>query len=93
MSAVSRRAATGALEKPLAGVPGPRSAIVMKLIAKTAEECDQTVSALDANLQRCFGLRETHGRVDPFMPGAHDLSDQWLIPEKRFAILSLGQTA
>jgi hypothetical protein len=55
----------------------------MKL-AKTAEErCYQTASALEADLQRCFGLRETHGRLEPVMPGAHDLSDQWLISEKR----------
>jgi serine/threonine protein kinase len=72
------------IEEQVSGVPGPLSAIVMKLLAKTAEERYQTASGLEADLQRCPGEWEAHGRIDPFMLGAHDLSDQLLIPEKLY---------
>jgi PAS domain S-box-containing protein len=72
------------LEERIAGVPGPLSAIVMKLLAKIAEERYQTASGLEADLQRCLREWETHGRIEPFMLGAHDLSDQLLIPEKLY---------
>src|SRR5258708_15830462 len=68
----------------VAGVPGPLSAIVMKLLAKTAEERYQTASGLEADLRRCLGEWETHGRIDPFLPGTHDPSDRLLIPEKLY---------
>ena len=72
------------LEERVAGVPGPLSAIVMKLLAKTAEGRYQTASGLEADLRRCLGEWEAHGRIEPFMLGAHDLSDQLLIPEKLY---------
>jgi PAS domain S-box-containing protein len=65
-------------------VPVPLSAIVMKLLAKTAEERYQTASGLEADLRRCLGKWETHGRIDPFPPGMHDPSDRLLIPEKLY---------
>src|ERR1700731_652009 len=68
----------------VAGLPGPLSAIVMKLLAKIAEEHYQTASGLEADLQRCLREWETHGRIDPFILGVHDLSDQLLIPEKLY---------
>jgi serine/threonine protein kinase len=72
------------LEERVPGVPGPLSAIVMKLLAKTADERYQTASGLETDLQRCLGDWETHGRIEPFMLGAHDLSDRLLIPEKLY---------
>src|SRR5450631_1703704 len=72
------------IEERVSGVPGPLSAIVMKLLAKTAEERYQTASGLEADLQRCLGEWETLGGIDPFMLGAHDLPDQLLIPEKLY---------
>jgi PAS domain S-box-containing protein len=68
----------------VADVPGPLSAIVMKLLAKTAEERYQTASGLEADLRRCLGEWETHGRIDPFPLGTHDPSDRLLIPEKLY---------
>jgi PAS domain S-box-containing protein len=72
------------LEERVSGVPRPLSAIVMKLLAKTAEERYQTASGLEADLQRCLREWETHGRIESFMLGTHDLSDQLLIPEKLY---------
>jgi PAS domain S-box-containing protein len=68
----------------VAGVPEALSAIVMKLLAKTAEERYQTASGLEADLRRCRGEWEAHGRIDPFPPGSHDPSDRLLIPEKLY---------
>ncbi len=68
----------------VAGLPGLLSAIVMKLLAKTAEERHQTAAGVEADLRRCLAEWESHGRIDPFLLGAHDASDQLLIPEKLY---------
>ncbi|MEA2947649.1 MAG: hypothetical protein QOI40_2979, partial [Alphaproteobacteria bacterium] len=68
----------------VAGVPAPLSAIVMKLLAKTAEERYQTAAGVEADLRRCLAEWESHGRIDPFLLGAHDVSDRLLIPEKLY---------
>ena len=68
----------------VAGVPGPLSAIVMKLLAKTAEERYQTAAGVEADLRRCLAEWESHGRIDPFPLGAHDASDRLLIPERLY---------
>jgi PAS domain S-box-containing protein len=68
----------------IAGIPAPLSAIVMKLLAKTAEERYQTAAGAEADLRRSQAEWETHGRIDPFPPGMHDPSDRLLIPEKLY---------
>jgi predicted ATPase/transcriptional regulator with GAF, ATPase, and Fis domain len=65
-------------------VPEPLSAIIMKLLAKNAEERYQTASGLEADLRRCLAEWQSHGRIDPFPLGAHDSSDRLLIPEKLY---------
>src|ERR1700724_133750 len=67
-----------------AGVPGPLSAIVMKLLAKIAEERYQTAAGVEADLRRCLAEWEASGRIGPFPLGAHDVSDRLLIPEKLY---------
>src|ERR1700682_2996449 len=66
----------------VAGVPGPLSAIVMKLLTKTAEERYQTAAGVEADLRRGLAEWESHGRIDPFPLGAYDTSDRLLISEK-----------
>src|SRR5258705_1510873 len=68
----------------VAGVPGPLWAIVMKLLAKTAEERYQTAAGVEADLRRCLAEWESHGRIDPFPLGAYDTSNRLLIPEKLY---------
>src|SRR6201999_1112216 len=68
----------------VAGVPGPLSAIVMKLLAKTAEERYQTAAGVEADLRRCLAEWESHGRIDSFPLGAYDVSNRLLIPEKLY---------
>jgi len=67
-----------------AAVPEPLSALVMKLLAKNAEERYQTASAVEADLRRCLEEWQSHSRIDPFPLGANDLSDRLLIPEKLY---------
>src|SRR6202041_647259 len=67
-----------------AAVPDPLSAILMKLLAKNAEERYQTASGLEADLRRCLEQWQSHGRIEPFLLGAHDASDRLLIPEKLY---------
>ena len=62
-------------------VPGVISAVVMKLLAKTAEERYQTAAGLEADLRRALAEWESRGRIDAFPLGARDLPDQLLIPE------------
>ena len=65
-------------------ISAPLSAIVMKLLAKTAEERYQTAAGIAGDLRRCLKEREEHCRIDPFQLGAHDVSDRLLIPEKLY---------
>jgi PAS domain S-box-containing protein len=65
-------------------VPEALSAIVLKLLAKTAEERYQTAAGLEADLRRCSTEWESLGRINPFSPGIHDASDRLLIPEKLY---------
>jgi serine/threonine protein kinase len=68
----------------IAGIPAPLSAIVMKLLAKTAEDRYQTAAGTEADLRRSQAELETHGLIDAFPLGSHDLSDRLLIPEKLY---------
>ncbi len=65
-------------------IPEPLSAIVMKLLAKSAEERYQTASGLEADLRHCLAVWQSNVRIDPFALGAHDSPDRLLIPEKLY---------
>ena len=65
-------------------VPEPLSAIIMRLLAKNAEERYQTAAGLEADLRRCLSEWQSHGRIDPFPLGTDDSSDRLLIPEKLY---------
>src|SRR5262245_35368793 len=60
------------------------SAIIMKLLAKTAEERYQTAAGLESDLRHCLAQWEAQGRIDEFPLGEHDTSDRLLIPEKLY---------
>jgi PAS domain S-box-containing protein len=65
-------------------IPEPLSAIVMKLLSKTAENRYQTAVGVEADLQWCLAAWDSLGRLDSFPLGAHDMSDRLLIPEKLY---------
>jgi PAS domain S-box-containing protein len=66
------------------GAPRAVSAIIMKLLAKTAEERYQTAAGVESDLRRCLTEWETQGRIDEFPLGEHDTPDRLLIPEKLY---------
>jgi PAS domain S-box-containing protein len=68
----------------LNGIPGPVSAIVMKLLAKTPEERYQTATGAASDLRRCLAGWERHHHIDKFPLGEHDTPDRLLIPEKMY---------
>lgn len=65
-------------------VPKPLSDLIMKLLAKNAEERYQTAAGLEADLRRCQSEWQSRGRIDTFSLGAEDLSNRLLIPEKLY---------
>src|SRR5271170_2429267 len=68
----------------LKSVPAPVSQIIMKLLAKTAEERYQTAAGLESDLRQCQAEWERQGRIDSFAFGEHDAPDRLLIPEKLY---------
>ncbi|MDL2410372.1 AAA family ATPase [Rhizobium calliandrae] len=65
-------------------VPGTISAIVMKLLAKTAEERYQTATGVERDLRSCLEQWQTGKRIGEFKLGEHDIPDRLLIPEKLY---------
>ncbi len=65
-------------------VPAPVSQIVLKLLAKTAEERYQTAAGLERDLRRCLAAWEAEHRIDAFPLGQQDTPDRLLIPEKLY---------
>src|SRR5262249_54567547 len=68
----------------LNNVPRCVSAIIMKLLAKTAEERYQTAVGAERDLRRCLAQWETQRRIDDFPLGERDTPDRLLIPEKLY---------
>ncbi|MEA3116777.1 MAG: hypothetical protein QOI13_47 [Paraburkholderia sp.] len=65
-------------------IPAPLSEVVMKLLAKTAEERYQTAAGVENDLRYCLAEQELRGRIDLFAPGEHDAPDRLLLPEKLY---------
>jgi predicted ATPase/signal transduction histidine kinase/tRNA A-37 threonylcarbamoyl transferase component Bud32 len=64
-------------------VPPAVSAIVLKLLAKTAEERYQSAEGLKADLERC---REalSQNALAPFTLGAHDVPNRFQLPQRLY---------
>jgi PAS domain S-box-containing protein len=65
-------------------VPGAVSAIIMKLLAKTAQERYQTAAGVERDLRRCLAQWKARSRIDDFPLGQQDVSDRLLIPERLY---------
>ena len=68
----------------LESIPAAISGIVMKLLAKPAEDRYQTAAGVERDLRRCLGEWERDGRIEPFALGERDRSDRLMIPEKLY---------
>jgi serine/threonine protein kinase len=67
-----------------AGVPGPLSDIVTKLLAKMADDRYQSAAGLQADLQTCLAEWQAAGRIEPFTLGARDVSEQFMVPQRLY---------
>jgi predicted ATPase/class 3 adenylate cyclase/tRNA A-37 threonylcarbamoyl transferase component Bud32 len=67
-----------------ADIPEVVSAIILKLMAKNAEDRYQSAYGLCTDLEACLVQLHSIKRIDPFPPGQYDLSDRFLIPQKLY---------
>ena len=68
----------------LQNIPGSLSAIIMKLLAKTAEDRYQTARGVEHDLCGCLTSWEARRRIDAFPLGEHDTPDRLVIPEQLY---------
>src|SRR3984893_5626932 len=68
----------------LDNVPAVFSQLIMKLLAKTAEERYQTEAGAERDLRRCLAEWDLQRRIDDFALGQHDTPDRLLIPEQLY---------
>ncbi|MGA7938243.1 MAG: serine/threonine-protein kinase PknK, partial [Kovacikia sp.] len=65
-------------------VPPVVSDIIMKLLAKVAENRYQSALGVQADLERCWQQWETTGQISPFSLATQDISDRLQIPQKLY---------
>ncbi|MBD0311777.1 MAG: serine/threonine-protein kinase PknK, partial [Microcoleus sp. T3-bin5] len=65
-------------------IPQVVSDIVMKLLAKNAEDRYQTAEGIEADLEKCLDSLQTTGEIVDFVPGEWDRSGQLSIPQKLY---------
>ena len=65
-------------------IPVVVSAIVVKLLAKRAEDRYQTAAGLESDLRRCETEWTARRRIDDFTLGERDTPDRLVIPEKLY---------
>jgi predicted ATPase/signal transduction histidine kinase/FixJ family two-component response regulator/tRNA A-37 threonylcarbamoyl transferase component Bud32 len=65
-------------------IPEAISAIVMKLLAKTAEERYQSADGLRFDLETCLAQLQASGNISDFTAGNADRASQLLIPQKLY---------
>ncbi len=65
-------------------IPEAVSDIVMKLLAKTAEDRYQSALGLKADLEICLKMLKASGAISHFKVGEFDLFSQFSIPEKLY---------
>ncbi|WP_437803833.1 sensor histidine kinase [Sorangium sp. So ce693] len=65
-------------------LPEVVSALVLKLLAKMAEDRYQTARGLKHDLERCLSEWRATGRIEPFPLAERDVSDRFEIPQKLY---------
>ncbi len=65
-------------------IPEVLSAIIMKLLAKTAEERYQSAHGLVADFERCREQLDSGGTISFFAPGSQDVSSRFRIVRKLY---------
>ncbi len=65
-------------------IPQILNDIVMKLMAKTAEDRYQTAFGIKYDLEKCWEQYAASGTIAPFELGRRDISERFVIPEKLY---------
>ena len=65
-------------------IPEVLSDIVLKLMAKNAEDRYQSALGLKYDLEKCRRQYRETGNIEPFVLGERDLCDRFLIPDKLY---------
>jgi predicted ATPase/signal transduction histidine kinase len=65
-------------------IPPILSAILLKLMAKNAEDRYQSALGLKYDLQQCWQQWQETGNITPFQLGQRDICDRFIIPEKLY---------
>ncbi|WP_392536040.1 AAA family ATPase [Nostoc sp. C117] len=65
-------------------IPVMVSAIVLKLLAKAAEERYQSAWGIKTDLEECLKQLQNRGRIESFLLGQQDIFDKFHIPEKLY---------
>ena len=65
-------------------IPKAVSDIVMKLMAKTAEERYQSAWGIKTDLENCLSQLQKTGNISGFWLASNDISDQFQIPQKLY---------
>ncbi|MBD2772891.1 hybrid sensor histidine kinase/response regulator [Iningainema tapete] len=65
-------------------IPQAVSDIVMKLLAKTAEERYQSALGLKADLEECLKQLQANGKIEEFTVGQLDSYSQFILPQKLY---------
>ncbi len=65
-------------------IPEAISAVVLKLLAKTAEERYQSAAGIKTDLEECLHQLETEGKIENFEPGKLDTQSQFTLPQKLY---------
>ena len=68
----------------LPSIPKSVAAIVMKLLAKTAEDRYQTAGGAERDLRRCLDDWDRRQVIDDFPLGQYDVPDRLMMPEKLY---------
>ncbi|YAF99109.1 MAG: PAS domain S-box protein (plasmid) [Nodularia sp. CChRGM 3473] len=72
------------LHKLNATIPKPISGIILKLMAKNAEDRYQSAWGIKADLERCAGQLAEMGQINAMSLGLQDVSEQFCIPQKLY---------
>jgi len=65
-------------------IPSAVSSIVMKLLAKMAEDRYQSAAGLKRDLETCISQLHEKGHIEPFALGRRDVSERFQIPQRLY---------
>ncbi|MDC3980640.1 AAA family ATPase [Polyangium jinanense] len=65
-------------------LPRVVSDIIVKLLAKSADDRYQRARGLEADLAACASAWEEHGQIEPFRLGKHDLGAELVLPQRLY---------